>query len=111
MTVDAYTAVRDFVQRVAGTAGPAPAAGSPEWCALADTDPAKLVAVLTAGTRMVLEEQLDALDARRRAAKDAALEVSEAVDWSAQARRIRDRADARRSGTYIDRVVGEGATA
>lgn len=74
-------------------------------------DRAQLNALLTAGVRAVLEQELEALDARRRAVKAAAVEVSEAVDWSAQARRIRDRADARRSGAYIDRTVGEEATA
>ncbi|PWD44541.1 DUF2742 domain-containing protein [Gordonia paraffinivorans] len=74
-------------------------------------DRAMFHALLTAGVRDVLSSELEALDARRRAVKAAAVEVSEAVDWSAQARRIRDRADARRAGQYIDRVVGEGATA
>ncbi|WP_168705326.1 DUF2742 domain-containing protein [Gordonia paraffinivorans] len=66
-------------------------------------DRAQLNALLTAGVRAVLEQELEALEDRCRAVKDAAVEVSGAVDWSAQARRIRDRADARRSGAYIDR--------
>lgn len=76
-----------------------------------DVDRAAFNALMTAGVRDALLHELDALDHHRRAVKAAALEVSEAVDWSAQARRIRDRADARRSGAYIDRTVGEGATA
>lgn len=102
---DRYTEVRDYVQRLVGSAGgPAPAAGSPEWVALTDGDRAKLVAVLTAGTRAVLEDELAALDDRRRAQKDAALEVSRAAEWPAVARRVRDRDQAIASGAYIGRV-------
>lgn len=103
---DAYTEVRAYVQRLVGThGGPAPAAGSPAWRALADGDRAKLLAVLTAGTRAVLEDELAALTARRHAAKSAAIEVAQAEDWSAVARRVRDRDQALRSGAFIERRV------
>ncbi|MDH3026836.1 DUF2742 domain-containing protein [Gordonia alkanivorans] len=102
---DRYTSVRDYVQRLVGTAGgPAPAAGSPEWCGLPDGDRAKLLAVLTAGTRAVLEDELAALADRRHAQKSAALEVSRATDWTSVARRVRDRDQAHKSGAYIGRV-------
>ncbi|MFT4246499.1 MAG: DUF2742 domain-containing protein [Pseudomonas sp.] len=48
-------------------------------------------ALLTAGVRDALYTELDALAARRRAMKDAALEISQAADWAAINRRIRDR--------------------
>ncbi len=103
---DTYIEVRDFVQRLVGPAGgPAPAAGSPEWCALADGDRAKLLAVLTAGTRAVLEDELAALDGQRRAEKSAALEVAQAADWGMVARRVRDRDRAAKTGQYIERRV------
>lgn len=103
---DRYTEVRDYVQRLVGTAGgPSPAAGSPEWCGLADSDRAKLIAVLTAGTRAVLEDELAALADRRHAAKSAAIEVAQAEDWSAVARRVRNRDQALRSGAYVERRV------
>lgn len=102
---DRYTEVRDYVQRLVGNAGgPAPAAGSPEWVALADGDRTKLIAVLTAGTRAILEESIAAIDDRRQAAKDAALEVAQAADWTAVAKQVRDRDQALRSGAYIGRV-------
>lgn len=102
---DRYTEVRDYVQRFVGSSGgPAPVAGSPTWCALADSDKAKLIAVLTAGTRAVLEDELAALNDRRRAMKAAAVEVAQADDWTAVAKRIRDRGQALSSGAYIERA-------
>lgn len=102
---DRYAAVRNYVQRLVGTSGGStPAAGSPEWCALADGDQAKLVAVLTAGTRAVLKDELDALDDRRCATKATAIEVAQAANWADVARRVRDRDQALRSGAYIRRV-------
>ncbi|AZZ81686.1 hypothetical protein C5O27_11895 [Gordonia alkanivorans] len=102
---DRYTEVREYVQRLVGTAGgPTPDAGSPAWCALADGDQAKLIAVLTAGTRAVLEDELAALDDRRCAAKKTAIEVAQAANWSDVARRVRARDQALRSGAYIGRL-------
>lgn len=102
---DAYTEVRSYVQRIVGThGGSAPAAGSPAWCDLADGDKAKLIAVLHAGTRAVLEDSLAALADRRQAIKEAAVEVAQADDWTAVARRVRDRDQALKSGAYIERM-------
>lgn len=102
---DAYTEVRSYVQRIVGThGGPAPVAGSPAWCGLADGDRAKLLAVLHAGTLAVLEDSLAALAERRQASKEAAVEVSQATDWTAVARRVRDRDQALKSGAYVERV-------
>ncbi|WP_431818634.1 DUF2742 domain-containing protein [Gordonia jacobaea] len=97
-TPDPYIEVRDWVNRSVGAAAarPSPAAGSPQWCALPDTHPQKFIAVLTAGTRWVLAERSAAL-------KDAALVVSDAVDWAAVAHRVRQRDNAIRSGAYIPR--------
>lgn len=83
--------VRDFVRRVLGGRHTTIVAGTPEWIALPDDDPAKTIAVLTAGSRWVLEHQLDQLDEQRAAAKAAAIEISEARDWAVVAKRIRDR--------------------
>ncbi|MDV6310316.1 DUF2742 domain-containing protein [Gordonia amicalis] len=103
---DAYTEVRAYVQRIVGThGGPAPAAGSPAWCDLADSDRAKMLAVLHAGTRAVLEDCVAAIDDRRRESKAAAVEVAQAEDWSAVARRVRNRDQALRSGAYVERRV------
>jgi hypothetical protein len=80
-----------------------PVAGSAEWCALDDADDRKSAALLVAGSRWVLQQQLDQLDAGRAARKDAATEISQARDWSAVAKRIRDRDDAHRRGAFIPR--------
>ncbi|WP_055474912.1 DUF2742 domain-containing protein [Gordonia sp. HS-NH1] len=80
-----------------------PLAGTRGWQALDDTDPRKLAAVLCAGSRWCLEEQIAELHARRDAQKAAAVEIAAAADWSAVARRIRDRDNALRSGAHIER--------
>lgn len=66
-------------------------AGTPEWTALPDDDPAKWISILTAGSRWALEQSLDQLDDRRAAAKEAAVDIAEARDWARVAQRIRDR--------------------
>ncbi|MCA4722618.1 DUF2742 domain-containing protein [Mycolicibacterium fortuitum] len=57
--------------------------GTPVWCQLDDTDPAKWQAVLWAAVWWTLAQ-----DARQAAQSDAAREISTAADWSALARRI-----------------------
>ena len=105
-TLDPHVEVRAYVQRIfASNQGRPPLAGSPDWCELGDGSPAKLLAVLVAGSRWVLESDLAAREDRRHALKDAAVEVSDAADWSAVAKRVRDRDAAIRSGAYIERVV------
>lgn len=69
----------------------APIAGTPEWQALDDNDPTKLAAVLAAGSRWALEVELDRIHQRAAAEKDAALEISQAVDWTAISKQITDR--------------------
>nr|KOY49024.1 hypothetical protein ISGA_12910 [Gordonia sp. NB41Y] len=66
-------------------------AGTEEWCALADDDPRKTTALLIAGSRWCLEQELQHLDDQRRAFKDAALAVAESKDWKTVAQRIRSR--------------------
>lgn len=83
--------VRDFVYRVLGGHTTMIIAGTPEWIALPDDDPAKTIAVLTAGSRWCLETELDQIDQRRINAKHAAIDLSQARVWSAVAQRIRDR--------------------
>ena len=85
-----WVAVRDFLAR--HPVGPTHIiAGSPEWQALDDDDPAKLAALITAGSRWVLEQNLEELDQQRAAKKHAAIEIATALDWTRVAKRIRDR--------------------
>ncbi|MBE7194943.1 MAG: DUF2742 domain-containing protein [Gordonia polyisoprenivorans] len=80
--------VAAFVRR---RVSPCPVAGTPEWVDLDDTDPAKLHALLVAGSRWVLERDLAQRDHRQAALKDAALDISTAAPWGRIASRIRER--------------------
>lgn len=64
--------------------GDLPAAGTPSWCALADGDPRKLVALAVDGEHHVLRCEV-AQEARAQASKA----VAAAEDWPAVARQIR----------------------
>lgn len=83
--------VRAFVGRLLAGRHTTIVAGTPEWCELPEDDPAKMLAILTAGSRWCLETELDQIDQRRIAAKHAAIEVATALDWTRVAKRIRDR--------------------
>lgn len=83
--------VRDFVRRVLGGRHTTIVAGTPEWIALPDDDPAKLIALLIAGSRWCLERNLEELDQQRADLKASAIDISQARDWAAVAQRIRDR--------------------
>ncbi|MCH5645360.1 DUF2742 domain-containing protein [Gordonia sp. ABSL49_1] len=103
---DPYIETRSFVQRLVGIhGGPAPAAGSPAWCALGDADPAKLLAVLHAGSAHVLNQCHEAIDDRRLAIREASVAISQAKDWAAVAKRIRDRDEFRRAHPWAVREV------
>jgi hypothetical protein len=75
-----------------------PAAGTPAWCALADGDPRKLLALAAAGEHWVLRTEI----AQEKRA-EASHEISAAGGWTALARTQLRRADAQRTGTYIPR--------
>lgn len=69
-----------------------------------DVDRCQFSELLTVGVECVLQRECDAFDARRHAAKDAALEISAAAAWSSVAKFVRDRDQAMQSGAYIERV-------
>ncbi|MFW0787577.1 DUF2742 domain-containing protein [Gordonia sp. CPCC 206044] len=104
---DPYPLVRAFVQRAVGPChgGPAPAAGSPDWAELPDDHPAKWAAVLTAGTLQVLHQELDAIEARRRATKQAAVEVCQAQVWASVAKRVQERDEFYREHPWAKRTA------
>jgi hypothetical protein len=87
--------VHEFIESAVAQAnyGPLPAAGTPAWCALADGDPRKLLALAVAGEHHVLRVEIGQ---EHRA--DAGKGIAEAVDCKAMARRVRNRA-----ATYIPR--------
>jgi hypothetical protein len=74
--------------------GPLPVAGTPAWCALANGDPRKLLALAVAGEHHVLRMEI----AQEQLA-EASQAISAAADWSAIARAI----TARNSPSYIPR--------
>lgn len=95
-----WQAVRSFVHRLAAGVEHTglPVAGTPEWCALADCDPRKVLAVLAAGSRWALEQELDQIEDQYTARKAAAIAVAQARDWARVAQRIRGR-----DAAYIER--------
>ncbi|OBG43035.1 hypothetical protein A5670_01245 [Mycolicibacterium fortuitum] len=75
-------------------AGPIPWAGTLAWCALADDDPRKLLALAAFGEHHALR-----IETMQTAQAAASRQISAAADWSALAQRIRNRA----SSPYIPR--------
>ncbi len=94
----AWWPVHRFVEAVVQQAncGPIPAAGTPSWCALADGDTRKLLAVAVAGVHHVLRMET-AQEQRAEASKA----ISESADWTQISRDIRHR-----SGVYVPRGGG-----
>lgn len=92
----AWWPVHEFIEAVLRQAncGPIPAAGTPSWCALADGDPRKLLAVAVDGEHHVLRVEV-AQERQAEAAKDVAV----SSDWRRIAREIRQR----RASDYIPR--------
>ena len=92
----AWWPVHEFITAAVAQAnyGPLPTAGTPAWCALADGDPRKLMALAVAGDHHVLRTET-----AQAAMADASREISRGADWSAMAQRIRNRA----SSPYIPR--------
>lgn len=89
--------VHQFIEAVVAQAntGPIPTAGTPAWDALADGDPAKLLAVAVAGEHHVLRVEV-AQSVRAQAGED----VWEGEDWREVAQTVRRRReiDAHREG-------------
>jgi hypothetical protein len=71
-----------------------PDAGTPAWCALADDDPRKLLALAVAGDHHVLR-----VETAQQAAADASKAVASAADWPGVARSV----GRRRCAAYIPR--------
>lgn len=101
-----WSAVRDFLYRrpvvpvttTISTPLVLPVAGTPDWIALHDDDRRKIASLIAAGSRWVLERNLELLDDERAARKAAAIEVAQAKDWARVAQRIRGR-----DAAYIER--------
>lgn len=75
-------------------------AGTPEWCALADDDPVKTAALFDAAEHWILR-----VETSQQAMADVGGEVSDAVDWSALAREIKQRTDFHAARPWLKRVA------
>lgn len=95
--------VHRFVRRLLGGRTTTIVCGTDEWAALPDDDPEKIVALLTAASRWALDAECTEIQDRRDALKAAAVDIEQARDWAAVARRIRDRDTALRTGAHIPR--------
>jgi hypothetical protein len=84
-----------WVQPHLDAAGPLPIAGTPQWCALSDTDPRKLVALPDFAQHWALR-----VETCQQAHAEASHAVSAAADWSAIATEIYRRRD-----SYIPREL------
>lgn len=91
-----WAEVNRFLAEVikAANCGPLPLAGTPAWCALADDDTTKLLALADAGQHAVLQ-----WDITQEAAAEAAEAIAAGKDWPHVTRCIR----AGRGSAYIPR--------
>lgn len=83
--------VHTFVGRLLAGRSTTIICGTPDWIQLDDDDPAKVAALLQAGSRWCLEMEIAQIEQQRLDAKASAIDISQARDWAAVAQRIRDR--------------------
>jgi hypothetical protein len=79
----AWFEAHQFRERIAGDVGERPVAGSPAWCALPDSDPRKVIALLDAGVFWCLDT-----DTEQEQRAEASRDVASAADWTAVARSV-----------------------
>lgn len=92
--------VHEFVTPLLERVGSWPMVGTPAWCALDDSDPAKLAAIFDAATHWALR-----LDTAQEASCEASQAISEAEDWAAVGRSNQQRADFYADKPWLRRVV------
>lgn len=80
--------------------GPLPLAGTPEWCAMADGDPRKLLALAVAGEHHILR-----VEVAQTAQAEASRAVSAAADWPKVAREIQQRNEFYAARPWLRRAV------
>jgi Protein of unknown function (DUF2742) len=90
-----WWSVHQHVAPLLADVGSYPMAGTPEWCALADTNPRKVAALFDAAQHWSLR-----LETCQQHLAEASRAVSEAEDWSAIATEIYYR-----RGAYIPREI------
>lgn len=95
-----WTDVHWFVTPRIAVAGPYPMVGTPAWCALADTDSRKWVALLSAAEHWALR-----VETCQIAECAAAQAISAGTDWGQIARSNRQRSDWIKAHPWSRRVV------
>lgn len=97
-----WWSVHEFVRAVLAKAnvGPLPLAGTPEWMAMGDGDPRKLLAVAVGGEHHVLR-----IETAQAAMADASREIAGAADWTAVSREVHRRNDFYTSRPWLKRAV------
>lgn len=81
----AWWPVHEFITELVAHTANVPAAGTPAWCALDDTDPAKLVALAAAGEYHVLR-----IETAQEHLAEASKSIAAAENWTALAQRIQN---------------------
>ncbi|MDI3314488.1 MAG: DUF2742 domain-containing protein [Mycobacterium sp.] len=100
-----WWSVHTFIESIlsqANCGGPLPLAGTPGWCALADGDPRKLLALAVAGEHHVLR-----METAQEALAEASKDIAAAADWPAIAAEITQRRTAEAAGTRIPRKASK----
>jgi hypothetical protein len=95
-----WWSVHEHVAPVLEQAGSWPAVGTPAWCALPDTDPRKLAALLDAARHWALR-----LETCQEQRCDASRQVSQTVDWSAVAREFHQRTEFYAARPWLRREI------
>jgi hypothetical protein len=91
--------VHEYVTAVLEHTGSWPMAGTPEWCALADDDPAKTAALLDAAQHWALR-----VETCQVAECEASHAVSAGTDWGAIAQHVKDHNEFYAARPWLKRV-------
>jgi len=95
--VDWYS-VAKFAEPLLARFTSLPLPGTPQWCSLLDTDPAKLTACINVARFWAFDAAC-----RQEAMADAAEAIWEAADWTAIRQALQRRSKAVADGVYIPR--------
>lgn len=95
-----WWSVHEFVAPTLARFADYPMAGTPAWRALADDDPRKIAALFDAAQHHALR-----VETAQTALAEASREISDAADWSAVGRHIRDEAELYRERPWLSRTA------
>lgn len=90
--------VHEYVQPLLTGTGSWPMVGTPEWCDLADDDPAKRAAIFDAAQHWALR-----IETSQAATAEASHDISTAADWPAIAQHIRDQQEFNAAHPWLKR--------